>query len=61
MLENTRAQLGVTQAQMAALMGMTQSSYNRLEKGHRLPTKQHICQAKALLLLHKHNLISQLI
>lgn len=36
---NIRSQLGLTQSQLAGLMGMTKQSVSRIECGERPPTK----------------------
>jgi DNA-binding transcriptional regulator YiaG len=48
-----RLRFQLTQSQMAALMGMPQSSYARIESGRRKPTRKDSATLKALALLHE--------
>jgi len=48
-----RKQMGLTQVQLADLMGMPQPSLARIESGVRQPTRQHAAHIQAIALLGK--------
>ena len=51
-----RNQMGLTQIQLADLMGMPQPSLARIESGARQPTRQHAAHIQAIALLDKKNI-----
>lgn len=54
-----RKKIGLSQAKIARILGMTQQSYSRLESGNRQPTRQQVAAIKMLDLLHQYNLIDE--
>lgn len=52
-----RQQTGLSQAQAADLLGMTQQSLSRLETGARRITNIHAASIRLLLVISNHNLI----
>ena len=48
-----RKKMGLTQIQLADLMGMPQPSLARIESGARQPTRQHAAHIQAIALLDK--------
>ena len=55
-LKEARLRLGLTQVQMAALMGMAQGHYARIETA-RAPTKQHWAAVRNIETLAAHGLL----
>lgn len=55
-LRETRQALGLTQATMAELMGLTARNYARLE-GTRAPTNQHVATVRLIQRLHAAGLL----
>ncbi len=62
-IKNTRQLLGLNQTQMGVLMGMSQQAVGRIEKNYegRTETNAHIATLRALVVLHEHGLIDELI
>jgi len=62
-IKEARQQLGVTQKQMADLLGMTQPMVGKIEGGveGRKETKGHIAHLIALELIFDHGLLEDLI
>jgi transcriptional regulator with XRE-family HTH domain len=61
-MKDTRQKLGLTQSQLARLLGTSQHRVSEIEKGRdgRKMTKQQRYHLVALRLLHKHELIDEL-
>lgn len=62
-LKEARFQMGLSQKNMALLLGMKQRHYSRLETGYenRKPTKQHARIVKILDFIHSKGLLAELI
>ncbi len=56
-----RKKLGLTQNELAQIMGMNQPGIARLESGERQPTKQHSATIKLILLLDKYLLLDEIL
>jgi DNA-binding XRE family transcriptional regulator len=61
-IKKVRSELGLTQKQIAPLLGMSQQGVCRVETGYegRSETKQHIAHLVAIEILEKHGLIAEL-
>jgi len=62
-LKEARLMMGLSQKDMALLLGMEQPQYSRLETGYerRKPTKHHEIQIKTLKFIHSEGLLPKLI
>lgn len=56
----SRQTMGLSQTELAALMGMRQQHISRIEAGHRQPTIQQADHMAALMVLHRHGLLGEL-
>lgn len=56
-----RDQTGLNQTEFAALLGMTQQSYSRLETSERKPTHLHKSNLNKLMFIVKHRLLNEYI
>jgi len=50
-LKAEREKRNLNQSELAKVLGMTQQSYSRIERGVRKPTKQHMQSFKMAMLL----------
>jgi len=60
-IKKVRSKFGLTQKQMAKVMGMAQPTLARIESGKRAETKGHIAHIHAIDLLYENCLMDTLI
>jgi DNA-binding XRE family transcriptional regulator len=62
-MKEVRQKLGMTQAEFAPLMGMTQQAITKIERGYegRKETNVHLSLLTAIDLIYRHGLIDEVI
>ncbi len=60
-IKEVRSKFGLTQKQMARIMGMAQPTLARIESGKRTETKVHMANLLALDLLYANSLLDEFV
>lgn len=60
-MRDIRKKLGLSQAEMGSVMGMSQQAISRIESGRRKPTIKDVAFLRALEVIHNHDALNELI